>query len=69
MAIDEYIAHHNLESNPFICTKSARNILQTIIRTNSRLNSKQSETLHYRTTKPHLSALTQRHCGTLATRP
>ena len=45
-AIDEYIAHHNTKPKPFIWTKSARDILQKVIRTNSHLNSKQNATLH-----------------------
>lgn len=45
-AIDEYVAHHNNNPKPFIWTKSARDILQKVIRANSRLSSKQNETLH-----------------------
>lgn len=45
-AIDEYVAHHNKEPKPFIWTKSARDILQKVIRANSRLSSKQNATLH-----------------------
>lgn len=45
-AIDEYIAHHNTKPKPFIWTKSARDILQKVIRANSRLSSKQNATLH-----------------------
>ena len=45
-AIDEYVAHHNVNPKPFIWTKSARDILQKVIRANSRLSSKQNETLH-----------------------
>ena len=33
-AIDEYVAHHNNEPKPFIWTKSARDILQKVIRAN-----------------------------------
>ena len=44
-AIDEYIAHHNLKPKPFVWTKSARDILQKVIRANSRLSSKQNATL------------------------
>ena len=36
-AIDEYVAHHNTEPKPFIWTKSARDILQKVIRANRRL--------------------------------
>jgi len=45
-AIDEYIAHHNTQPKPFIWTKSARDILQKVIRANSRLSSKQNAALH-----------------------
>jgi len=45
-AIDAYIAHHNTQPKPFIWTKSARDILQKVIRANSRLSSKQNATLH-----------------------
>ena len=45
-AIDEYIVHHNTNPKPFIWTKSARDILQKVIRANSRLSSKQNGTLH-----------------------
>jgi transposase len=45
-AIDEYVAHHNTNPKPFIWTKSARDILQKVIRANARLSSKQNETLH-----------------------
>ena len=45
-AIDEYTAHHNTHPKPFIWIKSARDILQKVIRANSRLSSKQNATLH-----------------------
>jgi len=45
-AIDAYIAHHNINPKPFIWTKSARDILQKVIRANSRLSSKQNAALH-----------------------
>ncbi len=45
-AIDQYIAHHNINPKPFIWTKSARDILQKVIRANNRLSSKQNATLH-----------------------
>ena len=45
-AIDEYVAHHNTKPKPFVWTKSARDILQKVIRANSRLSSKQNATLH-----------------------
>ncbi len=35
-AIDEYIAHHNTSPKAFIWTRTARDILQKIIRANSR---------------------------------
>jgi len=44
--IDAYIAHHNTKPKPFIWTKSARDILQKVIRANSRLSAKQNATLH-----------------------
>ena len=46
IAIDAYIAHHNIKPKPFIWTKSAADILQKVIRANSRLSSKQNATLH-----------------------
>lgn len=45
-AIDGYVAHHNTKPKPFIWTKSAADILQKVIRANSRLSSKQNATLH-----------------------
>jgi len=45
-AINDYVAHHNSHPKPFIWTKSARDILQKVIRANSRLSSKQNEALH-----------------------
>lgn len=45
-AIDDYVDHHNTNPKPFIWTKSARDILQKVIRANSRLSSKQNATLH-----------------------
>lgn len=45
-AIDKYVAHHNSKPKPFIWTVSARDILQKVIRANSRLSSKQNATLH-----------------------
>lgn len=44
--IDGYIAHHNTQPKPFIWTKSARDILQKVIRANNRLSSKQNAALH-----------------------
>ncbi len=46
VAIDEYIAHHNTNPKPFIWTKSARDLLQKVIRANSRFSSKQNAALH-----------------------
>jgi transposase len=45
-AIDDYVAHHNINPKPFIWTKSARDILQKVIRANENLSSKQNATLH-----------------------
>jgi len=45
-AIDEYVTHHNTNPKPFIWTKSARDILQKVIRANSHLSSRQNATLH-----------------------
>ena len=45
-AIDQYITHHNIKPKRFIWTKSAADILQKVIRANSRLRSKQNATLH-----------------------
>jgi len=45
-AIEEYVAHHNVDPKPFVWTKSARDILQKVIRANSHLSSKQNATLH-----------------------
>jgi len=43
-AIDEYVAHHNINPKPFIWTKSARDILQKVIRANENLSSRQNAT-------------------------
>ena len=45
-AMDSYIVHHNTNPKPFIWTKTARDILQKVIRANSHLSSKQNATLH-----------------------
>ncbi|MDR2188733.1 MAG: IS630 family transposase, partial [Azonexus sp.] len=45
-AIDHYITHHNTAPKPFIWTKSARDILQKVIRANKRLSYKQNAALH-----------------------
>ena len=37
---------HNTRPKPFIWAKSARDILQKVIRANSRLSAKQNATLH-----------------------
>lgn len=44
-ANDEYIAHHSTAPKPFIWTRSARDILQTVIRANICLSPRQNETL------------------------
>ncbi len=46
-AVDEHVAHHSTDPKPFIWTKSARDILQKVIRANARSSSKQNETLHW----------------------
>src|SRR5450756_2533833 len=38
-AIDDYVVHHNTSPKPFIWTKSARDILQKVIRANNHLLS------------------------------
>ena len=45
-AIDEYVARHSTDPKPFIWTKRARDILQKVIRANTRLSSKKNGTLH-----------------------
>jgi transposase/transposase-like protein len=45
-AIEEYIAHHNTKPKPFIWTKSAKDILEKVIRANSKLSSKKNAALH-----------------------
>jgi transposase len=45
-AIHEFVAHHNTDPKPFIWTKSARDILEKVIRANRRLSRKQNATLH-----------------------
>jgi len=44
LTADNYATHKH--PKPFIWTKSARNILQKVIRANARLSSKQNGTLH-----------------------
>ena len=51
-AIKGYIAHHNTNSKPFIWAKSARDILQKVIRANRRSSSKQNATLHQHVAPP-----------------
>ena len=38
--------HHNTNPKPFVWTNNAADILQKVIRANSRLSSKQNATLH-----------------------
>ena len=45
-AIDEYVAHHNIDPKPLIGTKSARDVLQKVIRANARSSFKQNGALH-----------------------
>jgi hypothetical protein len=45
-AIEQYVAHHNANPKPFIWTATACDILQKVIRANSRLSGKQNATLH-----------------------
>jgi transposase len=45
-AIDEYIAVHNQNPKPFVWTAKANDILQKVIRANSKLGSKKNEALH-----------------------
>lgn len=45
-AIHNYVAHHNENPKPFIWTAKANDILQKVVRANSRLSSKQNEALH-----------------------
>lgn len=45
-AIKAYVADHNTQPKPFIWTAKANDILQKVIRANSRLSSKQNEALH-----------------------
>ncbi len=45
-AIDEYVAHHNVDPKPFTWTQRARDILRKVIRAKSHLSTKQNETRH-----------------------
>ena len=60
-AIDEYVTHYNTNPKPFIWTKSARDILQKVIRANARLSSKQNGTLHWPVTLRDCLHIEQRH--------
>jgi len=42
-AINDYVGHHNTDPKPFICTRSARDILQKAIRADRRLRGLQTE--------------------------
>jgi hypothetical protein len=44
-AIKQYVAVHNENPKPFTWTAKANDILQKVIRANSRLSSKQNEAL------------------------
>ena len=39
-AVDEHVAHHDIDAKPFIWSKSARDILQKVIRANARLTGR-----------------------------
>src|SRR3990172_3340580 len=45
-AIEEYIALHNKNPNPFVWTAKANDILQKVIRANRRLSAKNNDALH-----------------------
>ena len=45
-AIEQYVSVHNKDPKPFVWTAKANDILQKVIRANSRLSSKQNEALH-----------------------
>jgi transposase len=45
-AIEQYVSLHNKDPKPFVWTAKANDILQKVIRANSRLSSKQNEALH-----------------------
>ena len=45
-AIEQYVSAHNKDPKPFVWTAKANDILQKVIRANSRLSSKQNEALH-----------------------
>lgn len=45
-AIDQYVAKHNQNPKPFIWTAKANDILEKVVRANSRLSSKQNDALH-----------------------
>jgi hypothetical protein len=45
-AIEEYITMDNQNPKPFVWTAKANDILQKVIRANSRINPKKNEALH-----------------------
>jgi len=45
-AVEEYAAVHNQNKKPFSWTKSARGVLQQVIRVNAQLSSKKNMALH-----------------------
>ena len=47
-AIEQYVSVHNKDPKRFVWTAKANDILQKVIRVNSRLSSKQNEALHSR---------------------
>jgi transposase len=55
-AIDEYVAHHNINPKPFIWIKSVRDILQKVICANSRLDPKHRMQHYTRQDVPYGSA-------------
>jgi hypothetical protein len=44
-AIDDYIAHQHRQPKPFLWSRSARDILQKVIRSNRRSSPKQNAAL------------------------
>ncbi len=46
LTIHDYVTHHNENPKAFIWTAKANDILQKVVRANSRLSSKQNEALH-----------------------
>jgi len=45
-SIHDYVAHHNENPKPFIWTAKVNDIMQKVVRANSRLSSKKNEALH-----------------------